>query len=195
MRGQLFNSTFIGMGISVVRRKIVNVKSFSFDNFVTSNPVKLSASIFMDCTKQKPDESQTSYRTVILTKNAPKPVGPYSQAVIFNKTLYLSGVLGMDKNKMELVSGGAGEQARQALKNMGHILKDAGSCYENVIKTTIFLANIDDFKEVNGVYEQFFTKSPPARSTFQVGKLPMGALVEIEAIAGTGDVKHVCCNL
>ncbi|KAL3270651.1 hypothetical protein HHI36_021180 [Cryptolaemus montrouzieri] len=169
-----------------------HVDPVKFDRSASAKLAVISRTLMTSTPKKVKDGA--TVRKVILTQCAPKPVGPYSQAVQFDKTLYISGVLGLDKNKMELVEGGAGDQAKQALINMGHILKAAGSTYENVIKTTIFLANIGDFKEVNDVYKDFFTTNPPARSTYQVAKLPLEALVEIEAIAGTGEIQHESCN-
>ncbi|ENN71826.1 hypothetical protein YQE_11560, partial [Dendroctonus ponderosae] len=120
-------------------------------------------------------------RKVIMAAKAPKPAAgsPYNQAVSFNNIVFLSGVLGVDEN-MKLVPGGVCPQARQALTTIGHILEEAGTSYENIIKSTIMLDDINDFSGVNEVYKEFFCKDFPARSTFQVGKLPMGASVEIE---------------
>lgn len=122
-------------------------------------------------------------RRIICSPLAPKPVGPYNQAVQHGNTLYISGVLGIDASSNKMADG-VEAQAKQALINMGHILKEAGASYEHVVKTTILLNDINDFATVNSVYGQFFTVPYPARSTFQVGKLPLGASVEIEAIAG-----------
>ncbi|XP_022920865.2 rutC family protein UK114-like [Onthophagus taurus] len=130
-------------------------------------------------------------RKIICTAAAPKPAGPYNQAVILDKTVYVSGVLGMNKDTMKLVEGGAGPEARQALKSLGFILEAAGSSLNKVAKTHIFLNNINDFAAVNEVYKEFFKSDFPARSTFQVGKLPAGASVEIEVVAGVGDVVTV----
>ncbi|XP_003699786.1 reactive intermediate imine deaminase A homolog UK114 [Megachile rotundata] len=135
--------------------------------------------------------SQKVVRKIISTSLSPRPVGPYNQAVLVDRTLYLSGVLGLNVKTQKLVEGGAVAEARQALINMGHILKEAGSNYDKVVKTTILLQNIDDFAGINEVYKEFFKENYPARSTFQVGKLPMGALFEIEAIAVTGEVETV----
>lgn len=169
-----------------------NVTYISRDNWLKcGTKFDIICRPFMASTKNKPEPT---VRKTILTTCAPKPVGPYSQAVQFGNTLYVSGVLGLDKNKMELVEGGVGGQAKQALVNLGHILKAAGTTYENVIKTSIFLADIGDFKEVNDVYKDFFTSNPPARSTYQVAALPLGALVEIEVIAGTGEIKQDSCS-
>ncbi|XP_015438553.1 PREDICTED: ribonuclease UK114 [Dufourea novaeangliae] len=135
--------------------------------------------------------SKKIVRKIISSSLSPKPVGPYNQAVLADSTLYLSGVLGVDVNTNKLVDGGAIAEARQALKNMGNILKEAGSNYDKVVKATIFLNDINDFAGVNEIYKEFFTQNYPARSTYQVGKLPMGAQVEIEAIAVVGEVETI----
>nr|7ZS6_AAA Chain AAA, Reactive intermediate deaminase A [Apis mellifera]7ZS6_BBB Chain BBB, Reactive intermediate deaminase A [Apis mellifera]7ZS6_CCC Chain CCC, Reactive intermediate deaminase A [Apis mellifera] len=135
--------------------------------------------------------SQKTIRKIISSPLCPKPVGPYNQAILVNHTLYLSGILGIDVKTEKLVNGGAVAETRQALLNMGHILKEAGSNYNKVIKTTIFLQDINDFTDVNEVYKEFFKENYPARSTFQVGKLPMAAQLEIEAIAITGEVETI----
>ncbi|CAL7943671.1 unnamed protein product [Xylocopa violacea] len=134
---------------------------------------------------------QKSIRKIISSSLGPKPVGPYNQAVLVDRTLYLSGVLGVDIKTGKLVEGGTVAQARQALINMGHVLKEAGSDYNKVIKTTIFLQNINDFAGVNEIYKEFFKEPYPARSTLEVGKLPMGAQFEIEAIAVAGEVETI----
>ncbi|MEL7570551.1 MAG: RidA family protein [Eubacteriaceae bacterium] len=122
-------------------------------------------------------------KKIINTQLAPKAVGPYSQAVIAGNTLYISGQLGIDPAVSKLVEGGVIAQAHQALKNMGAILKEAGYSYDDVVKTTVLLNDIGDFVEVNKVYMQYFTSSYPARAAYQVVALPIGGLVEIEAIA------------
>ncbi|XP_030763766.1 2-iminobutanoate/2-iminopropanoate deaminase-like [Sitophilus oryzae] len=123
-------------------------------------------------------------RKVISTAKAPRPAkgSPYNQAVSFNNTVFLSGVLGVDEH-LKLVAGGVGAEAKKALESIGCILEAAGSSYEQVIKCNIMLNDINDFACVNDVYKEFFLKNFPARSTYQVGKLPMGASVEIEVIA------------
>ncbi|CAH1968267.1 unnamed protein product [Acanthoscelides obtectus] len=128
-------------------------------------------------------------RKIISSSKAPGPVAgaPYNQAIVFNNIVFCSGVLGVDKDSNKLVDGGAEAQAVQALKNIGHILEASGSSYNNVIKSTIMLRDINDFGTVNEVYRKFFTKEFPARSTFQVGKLPLDAAVEIEVIAAVGN--------
>ncbi|XP_026762778.1 2-iminobutanoate/2-iminopropanoate deaminase [Galleria mellonella] len=126
-------------------------------------------------------------KTIVTSPKIYKPVGPYSQAILADKTLYISGVLGLDANA-QLVSGGAAAQTRQVLDNMRHILEAGGASLASVVKTTILLANMDDFQAVNQVYAEYFPKNAPARATYQVAKLPMGAAVEIEAIALSGDL-------
>ncbi|KAG7205634.1 hypothetical protein KM043_007596 [Ampulex compressa] len=135
--------------------------------------------------------SKKIQRKIISSCLGPKPVGPYNQAVVVDKTVYLSGVLGLNVKTEKLVEGGAVAQARQALVNMGHVLTEAGSGYDKVVKTSIFLANMDDYAGINEVYKEFFKENYPARSTYQVSKLPMAAKVEIEAIAVTGEIETV----
>lgn len=121
-------------------------------------------------------------KKVIATPFAPKAVGPYSQAIEANGTLYISGqipVVPEDGSVPESIE----EQSRQCLKNIGAILKEAGMGYDNVVKTTVLLADIADFSAMNAVYAEFFTGDKPARACFQVAALPMGVRVEIEAIA------------
>jgi 2-iminobutanoate/2-iminopropanoate deaminase len=125
-------------------------------------------------------------KQAVLTKSAPAPIGPYSQAIREGPWLFVSGSLGIDPAMGSLVAGDAAAQAKQALHNLTEIVKAAGGSAGNVVKTTIFLANIEDFAKVNAVYGEVFTGTPPARSTVQVGRLPKDALVEIEAIAHIG---------
>ncbi|CAF4928882.1 unnamed protein product [Pieris macdunnoughi] len=126
-------------------------------------------------------------KTIISSPNIYKPVGPYSQAVLANNTLYVSGVLGATPDT-KLVSGAAA-QTKQALENLKHILKAGGSSLAGVVKTTILLANLDDFADVNKVYAEYFPENAPARACYQVAKLPMNAAVEIEAVALSGDLE------
>ncbi|XP_016359803.1 2-iminobutanoate/2-iminopropanoate deaminase isoform X1 [Sinocyclocheilus anshuiensis] len=126
-------------------------------------------------------------RKIIHTAAAPAAIGPYSQAVLVDRTMYISGQIGMDVGG-QLVAGGVQAQAKQALINMGEILKAAGCGYENVVKTTVLLADINDFNNVNDVYKQFFKSNFPARAAYQVAALPRGGLVEIEAIAVLGPI-------
>ncbi|XP_005917590.1 2-iminobutanoate/2-iminopropanoate deaminase isoform X2 [Haplochromis burtoni] len=125
-------------------------------------------------------------RRIVNTASAPSAIGPYSQAVIVDRTMYISGQLGMDVASGKLVDGGVQAQAKQALINIGEILKAAGCDYSNVVKTTVLLADINDFNNVNEVYKTFFSSKFPARAAYQVAALPRGGLVEIEAIAVLG---------
>jgi reactive intermediate/imine deaminase len=127
--------------------------------------------------------SQSPVREVIATEKAPAAVGPYSQAIRAGDLLFTAGQLGMDPTTGKLVVGGVEAQARQALTNLQAVLEAAGSSLKRVVKVTVFLQDINDFKAVNGVYAQFFTQEPPARSAVQVAALPLGGLIEIEAVA------------
>ena len=120
---------------------------------------------------------------VISTTAAPAAIGPYSQAIEANGTVYISGQLPIDPATGEFAPGGIQAQARQSLTNMKNILAEAGLTMQNVAKVTVLLADIADFAAVNEVYAEFFSAPFPARSAFQVAALPKGAGVEIEAIA------------
>ncbi len=122
-------------------------------------------------------------KTKVDTANAPAALGPYSQAIIANYTLYASGQIGLNPATGELVEGGVEAQTRQVLANIQAVLDEAKSTPAQVVKTTIFLADMNDFVAVNAIYGEFFPMPYPARSTVQVAKLPKGALVEIEIIA------------
>uniref|UniRef100_A0A3B4XMH4 2-iminobutanoate/2-iminopropanoate deaminase n=2 Tax=Seriola lalandi dorsalis TaxID=1841481 RepID=A0A3B4XMH4_SERLL len=126
------------------------------------------------------------HRKIINTASAPAAIGPYSQAVVADRTMYISGQLGLDVASGQLVDGGVQAQAKQALINMGEILKAAGCDYTNVVKTTVLLSDINDFNSVNEVYKTFFSSNFPARAAYQVAALPRGGLVEIEAVAVLG---------
>ena len=122
-------------------------------------------------------------RKTIHTDNAPAALGPYSQAVLSGDTLYSAGQVAIDPAVGELVGETAADQARQVMKNLAAVLAAADMEFANVVKTTIYLASMDDFAAVNEVYGAHFADAPPARSTVQVSKLPLGALVEIDVIA------------
>jgi 2-iminobutanoate/2-iminopropanoate deaminase len=122
-------------------------------------------------------------REVVHTSGAPAAVGPYSQAIKANGFVFTAGQVGLDPATGKLVPGDVVDQARRALLNIKAILEQAGSSLDKVVKVTVFLADINDFKRVNEVYATFFTGAPPARSAFQVAALPLGALIEIEAVA------------
>jgi 2-iminobutanoate/2-iminopropanoate deaminase len=120
---------------------------------------------------------------IVFTEKAPRPVGPYSQAVASGDLVFCSGQIGIDPATGKLVEGGTKEQARQCMRNLQAVLEASGCTLAEVVKTTIFVTDMDEFKEVNEIYGSFFAKEPPARSTVGVARLPLGARVEIEAIA------------
>src|SRR5574344_336064 len=122
-------------------------------------------------------------KKVINTENAPKAVGPYSQAIEANGFLFVSGQVPINPAIGAVVEGGIEAQTEQVLKNIGEILKKAGRDYSNVVKTTCLLSSMDDFKPMNEVYAKYFTSEMPARAAFAVVKLPLGVMVEIECIA------------
>lgn len=123
-------------------------------------------------------------KQVVHTPNAPAAIGPYSQAIVINGTVYTAGQVAFIPGTRNLAEGGVGEQTKQVLENLKAILEASGTKLENVVKTTVFLTNIADFAAMNQVYATYFTANPPARSTVQVAKLPHpDALVEIEVIA------------
>jgi 2-iminobutanoate/2-iminopropanoate deaminase len=123
--------------------------------------------------------------TVVATDQAPAAIGPYSQAVKANGLVYTAGQIPLDPATKELVAGDITTQAEQVMRNLQAVLAASGSSFERVLKTTCFLANLDDFPAFNEVYGRFFTANPPARSTVQVARLPMGSLVEVECVALT----------
>ena len=125
-------------------------------------------------------------RKVIHTERAPKAVGPYSQAISTGNLLFTAGQIAIDPRTGKLVEGGIKEQTRQVMENLKAILTEARTGFTNVVKTTVFLQDMKTFAEFNQVYGEYFPSEPPARSTFQVGALPLGALVEIEMIVLVG---------
>ncbi len=125
-------------------------------------------------------------RKVISTEAAPKAIGPYSQAIVYNGIAYLSGQIPLDPATGQLVEGGIEEQAVRVLENLGAVLTACGSSFGQVLKTSIFVKDMNDFAKVNEVYSRYFTEDPPARATVQAAKLPRDVMVEIEAIAAVG---------
>ncbi len=119
----------------------------------------------------------------ILTENAPKPIGPYSQAIRVGRTLYCSGQIPLDAKSGEIVSGDVSAQTLKVMENLGEVLKAAGAGFGQIVKTTIFLKNMGDFPKVNEVYGKYFQSTPPARATVEVARLPKDVLVEIDCIA------------
>lgn len=120
---------------------------------------------------------------VISTKKAPAAIGPYSQAIQVGNFVYTSGQIPIDPATGTFIEGGIKEQTRQSLTNVRAILEEAGLSMANVVKTTVFLADMADFADMNAVYAEFFAESYPARSAVAVKSLPKGALVEIEVVA------------
>lgn len=122
-------------------------------------------------------------RTALHTENAPKAIGPYSQAIRAGDYLFCSGQIPLDPASMQLVEGDIEAQTRRALTNLQNVLEAAGSGLSRVVKTTVFMSDLGEFARMNAVYGEFFADSPPARSTVQVAALPRGAKIEIECIA------------
>ena len=125
-------------------------------------------------------------REIIQTEHAPQAIGPYSQAVKVNGLVFASGQIPTDPATGQFVAGGIKEQTEQVLKNLSAVLEAAGSNLKQVVKTTVFLIDMDEFVAMNEVYGTFFTEQPPARATVQAARLPRDARVEIEAIAIAG---------
>ena len=119
----------------------------------------------------------------VVTPHAPRPIGPYSQAVISGGLLFCSGQIGLDPQTGELVAGGIEAQTEQVLKNLVAVLKEAKMGPENVVKATVYLADFGDFGKMNEVYARQFAKDPPARTTIEAAALPKGAKIEIDVIA------------
>jgi 2-iminobutanoate/2-iminopropanoate deaminase len=128
-------------------------------------------------------QGQTVKKRVVETADAPKAIGPYSQGITANGFVYTSGQIGSDPKTGMLVEGGIAEQTEQALKNIEAVLKASDSSLDGVVKTTVFLADMNDFAKMNEVYAKRFGAPFPARSTVQVARLPRDAKVEIEAVA------------
>ena len=129
-----------------------------------------------------------SHSTVVRSTKAPAAIGPYSQAIVVNGMVYTAGVIPLDPETKEIAGSDIRAQAERVLKSLAGLLEDAGSSLDQVVKTTCFLQDLNDFPTFNEVYASFFTgDSAPARSTVQVARLPMGVLVEVEAVAVVGD--------
>jgi len=124
-------------------------------------------------------------KDVVLTDKGPKPIGPYSQAIRTNGFLYVSGQVALDPKTGEFVGTDIQQQTVRTLENIKGILEAAGSNIHHVVKTTVFLKDMNDFAAMNEAYAKFFSQAPPARSTVQVARLPKDALVEIEVIAAS----------
>lgn len=122
-------------------------------------------------------------KKVILSSKAPTPIGPYSQAIEANGTLYVSGQIPIDPATGEVVAGGIEPQAKQVMQSLQAILQEAGYSFDQVVKTTILLDDLANFAKVNEIYGSYFGEGAPARETYQVAKLPKGVAVEISCIA------------
>ena len=121
-------------------------------------------------------------KTKIFTPNAPEAIGPYSQAILSNKTLYCSGQIAID-NDGNLKNSNIEDETVQIFKNINAILNEVNMTFENIVKSTIFLKNMDDFSTVNSIYAKYFKSSPPARETVEVSRLPKNVKIEISVIA------------
>ncbi|HEX8815246.1 MAG TPA: RidA family protein [Terriglobales bacterium] len=122
-------------------------------------------------------------REIISTKSAPQAIGPYSQAIRANGFVFTSGQVAIDPANQQVIAGDIAAQTERVLQNVGAILTAAGTGFDKVVRTTVFLKNMDDFAAMNQVYGKFFTANPPARSTVEVARLPKDVLVEIDVIA------------
>jgi 2-iminobutanoate/2-iminopropanoate deaminase len=122
-------------------------------------------------------------KEIIQTEHAPRAIGPYSQAIKANGLVFASGQIPTDPQTGQFVPGGIQEQTEQALKNLAAVLEAAGSSLDRIVKTTVFLADMNEFSAMNEIYGKFFSENPPARTTVEAARLPRDARVEIEAIA------------
>ena len=122
-------------------------------------------------------------KKIITTEKAPQAIGPYSQAVEVNGTLYISGQVPLDPDTMKVVEGGIKAQTEHVMKNIGAILEAAGYSFSDVVKSTCLLSDMANFKAMNEVYGSYYPENPPARAAFAVKELPLGVLVEIETVA------------
>lgn len=134
----------------------------------------------------------------INSTKAPAAIGPYSQAVKYSNLLFCSGNIGIDPKTNSFVQGDIKEQTKQTFKNLGEVLKAAGTVFDNVLKVTVYLKNMNDFAAMNKVYATYFKEPYPARATVEVARLPKDALIEVECIAYVRDNKSGCygkeCN-
>jgi 2-iminobutanoate/2-iminopropanoate deaminase len=136
--------------------------------------------------EQQEKEGFQTVRQIIETEKAPRAIGPYSQAVIAGGFVFASGQIPFDPQTGEFVAGGIAEQTEQVLRNLSMVMEAAGTTLAQVVKTTVFLADMNDFAAMNEVYGRYFPEKPPARATVEAARLPRDARVEIEAIAFVG---------
>jgi len=137
-------------------------------------------SVFVACGTQKETEI---VKEVIKSPNAPAAIGPYSQAIKVGNTLYCSGQIAINPKTGELVVDSIEAETKQVLENLGAVLKEAGMDFSDVVRATVFMADMENYKRINGVYGQYFTENPPARAAVQVANLPKYVNVEISCIA------------
>ena len=132
-------------------------------------------------------------KKAIESKNSPRAIGPYSQAIKINNLIFCSGQVGKDPKTNAFVEGGVDKQTKQVLENLKAVLAEVGADFSNVVKTTVYLKNIVDFPKMNEIYASYFQKPYPARATVEVARLPQDALIEIECIAHTKE-EGGCCG-
>ena len=126
-------------------------------------------------------------REIVETERAPRAIGPYSQAVVAGGFVFASGQIPIDPQTGEFVAGGVREQTEQVMRNLAAVLEAAGSSFADIVKTTVYLADMNDFAAMNEVYGRFFETAPPARATVQAARLPRDARVEIDVVALVGN--------
>lgn len=129
------------------------------------------------------NEFRHMLKKIVNTDKAPSAIGPYSQAVIHQNTIYCSGQIALDPKTNEIISAEVGEQTEQVMQNLEQILMEAGSSFSKVLKCSIFLADMNDFSKVNEIYGRYFPENPPARETVEVSRLPKDVKIEISCIA------------
>ena len=128
-------------------------------------------------------QATSAEKKVISTSDAPRAIGPYSQALKVGNTLYLAGQIALDPETNRMVEGGIEAQTHRVLQNLGAVLNAAGFSFSDVVQAQVFLANLNDYKAMNSIYAEYFNKAPPARAVVEVAKIPKGALVEIMMVA------------
>ena len=128
-------------------------------------------------------QATSAEKKVISTSDAPRAIGPYSQALKVGNTLYLAGQIALDPETNRMVEGGIEAQTHRVLQNLGAVLKAAGFSFSDVVQAQVFLANLNDYKAMNSIYAEYFNKAPPARAVVEAAKIPKGALVEIMMVA------------
>lgn len=164
----------IQQGSKVTKKIKLSVISFDFWVLKLKKNYTFEASINL----------KKSMKKVIFTDKAPKAIGPYSQAIEINGMLFISGQIPIDPVTSKVIEGGIKEQTEQVMKNIGAILSEAGYTFDDVVKSTCLLSDMDNFAAMNEVYGKYYPEKSPARAAYSVVKLPLGVLVEIETIAG-----------